>query len=417
MTNLLQDSRFRLIIFANIAASIGSGITMIAIPWLLVTSENGETVFGYVALCMTVISFILTPFVGHLIDRTSRKRILVSSQMISLLMLLVFSVMGFVGASYETWHYMIIFIIGSLYYTFFYPTMFALNQEIFSKEQYSSLNGTMEIQGQLSSMIAGGVASLLLTKWDLHYILLMNVCTYAAAIYFYLKLPYRRRNAQKKGRVVKTRGSEGIRYLWKRPMLLIFLLFSTMPFIGVMLTNYLFPVYLKDVLQVSGSIYALENMIYAIGAVAAGALIPIIAKKLGNEKTIILSVVLYAIVISLIIHVNLPIYLSIMFFLAIGNSGARVARNSFLMEWIPNEIIGRVDSVFRSIGLLIRVILLAIFTGMVSSGLILYCFIVLSGILFIASIMVFITWKIGFIIDHNKLKHDNSLTEVFPGRR
>ena len=175
MTNVFQDSRFRLIIFANIAASIGSGITMIAIPWLLVTSEKGESVFGYVALCMTVISFILTPFVGHLIDRISRKRILVSSQMISLLMLLIFSVMGFVGVSYETWHYMIIFIIGSLYYTFFYPTMFALNQEIFSKEQYSSLNGTMEIQGQLSSMIAGGVASLLLMKWDLQYILLMNV--------------------------------------------------------------------------------------------------------------------------------------------------------------------------------------------------------------------------------------------------
>ncbi|MCG7343746.1 MFS transporter [Sporosarcina sp. ACRSL] len=407
MTNLFQDSRFRLIIFANIAASIGSGITMIAIPWLLVTSENGEAVFGYVALCMTILSFILTPFVGHLIDSMSRKRILLSSQMVSLMILLIFSVMGLVGASYETWHYMIIYMIGSLYYTFFYPTMFALNQEIFSKEQYNSLNGTMEIQGQLSSMIAGGVASLLLTKWDLHYILLMNVCTYAVAIYFYLKLPYKKQNTRVKKRVVKTRGAEGIKYLWKRPVLFIFLLFSTMPFIGVMMTNYLFPVYLKDVLQVSGSIYALENMIYAIGAVTAGAMIPIIAKKMGNEKTIIVSVVLYTIVISLIIHVNLPIYLTIMFFLAIGNSGARVARNSFIMEWVPNDIIGRVDSVFRSIGLLLRVFLLAIFTGMVSSGFILYCFIVLSGVLVIASISVSVTWKKGFETDRKVSKRDN----------
>ena len=85
MTNLFQDSRFRLIIFANIASSIGSGITMIAVPWLLVTSDNGDAVFGYVALCMTVLSFILTPFVGHLIDRMSRKRILLISQMVSLI--------------------------------------------------------------------------------------------------------------------------------------------------------------------------------------------------------------------------------------------------------------------------------------------------------------------------------------------
>lgn len=406
MNRLLQDSRFRLILAANIASSIGSGITMIAIPWLLVTSNNGDAVFGYVTLCMTLLSFILTPFVGHLVDRVSRKKILLVSQTISLLMLIVFTVWGFAGATYEVWHFMMIYTIGSLYYTFFYPTMFALNQEIFSKEQYNSLNGTMEIQGQLSSMIAGGVASVLITKWDLHYILLLDACTYIAAIYFYLKLPYKRKIAQKNGQTAKKNGVEGIKYLWKRPVLFIFLLVSTMPFIGVMLTNYLFPVYVKDVLKASGSVYALENMIYAMGAIVAGAIIPIVAKKIGNEKTIIVSVVLYTIVISLIIHVNLPVYLAIMFFIAIGNSGVRVARNSFLMEWIPNDIIGRVDGVFRSIGLLIRVVLLAIFTGMVSSGFLLLCFISLSGLLFVSSIAVFLTWKKGFEKDQVEVESD-----------
>ncbi|WP_203248309.1 MFS transporter [Sporosarcina beigongshangi] len=410
MTNLFQDSRFRLIIFANIASSIGSGITMIAVPWLLVTGKNGDAVFGYVTLCMTILSFILTPFVGHLVDQMSRKKILLISQTVSLIMLLIFSIMGFAGASYEVWHYMIIYMIGSLYYTFFYPTMFALNQEIFSKEQYSSLNGTMEIQGQLSSMIAGGVASVLITKWDLHYILLVDACMYAVAIYFYLKLPYKRRTNGEEKRIAKTKGAEGIKYLWRRPIIFIFLLFSTMPFIGVMLTNYLFPVYLMDVLKVSGSIYALESMIYAMGAIAAGAMIPMIARKIGNEKTIILSVLLYAIVISFIIYVDLPIYLTIMFFIAIGNSGARVARNSFLMDRIPNHIIGRVDGVFRSVGLLVRVVLLAIFTGMVSSGLIFYCFIVLSGILYVALLAVFLTWKKGFETDPKEATIDNLLT-------
>lgn len=409
MTNLFQDSRFRLIIFANIASSIGSGITMIAIPWLLVTSDNGDAVFGYVTLGMTILSFILTPFVGHLVDQMSRKKILLISQMASLIMLLIFSIMGLAGGSYEVWHYMIIYMIGSLYYTFFYPTMFALNQEIFSKEQYSSLNGTMEIQGQLSSMIAGGVASVLLTKWDLHYILLLDACTYAAAIYFYVKLPYKRKTNHEKKRPV-SKGAEGIKYLWKRPILFIFLLFSTMPFIGVMLTNYLFPVYLTDELNATGSIYAFQSMIYAIGAIVAGAMIPMIARRVGNEKTIILSVLLYAIVISFIIHVDLPIYLTIMFFIAIGNSGARVARNSFLMDRIPNHIIGRVDGVFRSVGLLLRIVLLAIFTEMVSSGLIFYCFIILSGLLCVASLAVFLTWKKGFETDQEETRITDLLT-------
>lgn len=395
MANLFQDSRFRIIIFANIASSVGSGITMIAVPWLLVTSPNGNTVFGYISLGMTILNFILTPYIGHLIDKISRKKILIASQLISLVLLFLFSFLGFWGITYEVWHYLVIYMIGSLYYTFFYPTMFALNQEIFNREQFKSLNGMMEIQGQLSSMIAGGIASLLLAKWELHYILLLDACTYAVAVFLYMKLPYARQKSSENHKK-RSKGTEGVSYLRKRPVIFIFLLFSTMPFIGVMVTNYLFPVYLSDILKVPASIYAIDSMIYAIGAVVAGALIPIIAWKIGNEKTIIISVTLYFIAISAVIFVNLPIYLALKLFLALGNSGARVARNSFLMDTVPNHIMGRVDSVFRAVGLLLRIILLSIFTGLVSNGLVKSGFIILSGILLVAFIAVLVTWRKGF---------------------
>lgn len=369
---------------------------MIAIPWMLVSSENGSAVFGYVTICMTIISFLITPLVGNLIDKMSRKKLLLTSNIVSFFMLLLFSVIGFVGLSYEIWHYIIIYIIGSLYYTLFFPTMFALNQEIFHKDQYKMLNGTMEVQGQLSSVIAGALASILLSKWELHYILLLNVLAYIAAIYLYVKIPYvRSKNSEAKG-ISKSKGTEGLTYMMKRPAMFLFLFLSIMPFIGVMITNYLFPVYLADVLKASGSFYGIQSMTYGVGAVLAGIIVPIIARKLGDEKTIIYSVITYTIAISLIVIANIPFYLSLMFFIALGNSGARVARNSFLMDRIPNEIIGRVDSLFRTVGLLLRIVLLGIFTGMVSAGLIIYCFIVLSGIFIAASIFIIVSWKKGF---------------------
>nr|WP_144510552.1 MFS transporter [Bacillus sp. FJAT-22090] len=396
MKRLYNDSRFRLIIFANIASSIGSGITMIAIPWLLVSSNNGSEVFGYVTLSMTIISFLITPLIGSLIDKTSRKKMLLTSKMICLIVLLLFALIGFVGLSYEVWHYIIIYMIGSLYYTIFFPTMFALNQEIFQKDQYKVLNGTMEVQGQLSSVIAGALASILLSKWDLQYILLLNVLTYSAAMYFYFKIPYVRDSIGRTKEAFKPKSTEGLLYMLKRPAMFLFLFFSIMPFIGVMITNYLFPVYLADVLKVSGSFYGIQSMVYGVGAVVAGIIVPIIARKLGDERTIIYSVITYTIAISLIILANIPFYLSLMFLIALGNSGSRVARNSFLMDQIPNEIIGRVDSLFRTIGLLLRTGLLAIFTGMASTGLIIYCFIILSGILVISSIFVTVSSRKGF---------------------
>ncbi|MEL3961035.1 MFS transporter [Lysinibacillus endophyticus] len=387
MKEIVRDSRFRLILLANIASSIGSGITMIAIPWLLVTSDSGNVLYGYITLGVTLINFFITPYVGKLIDLVSRKRLLIFSEIFCLLVILLFALYGFTGHTYSIWHYTVIYIIGNLYYTIFYPTMFALNQEIFNKDQYKSLNGTMEVQGQLSSMIAGALASYLLVHWELQSILLLNVISYAAATYFYLRLPYMK---NKRVKDVSNRQDDwsSLQYLKENPKLFVFLFFSTMPFLGVLISNYLFPVYLSDVMNTTGDIYALENMIYAIGAISAGMTIPIIAKKISNEFTVIAGVALYCIAISIIVFVPLPVFLTLSFFLALGNSGTRVARNSFMMDEIPNEIMGRVDGMLRTAGLLFRIIVIALFTKMISASLIIICFIILSGVMVIAALAV-----------------------------
>jgi Na+/melibiose symporter-like transporter len=254
----------------------------------------------------------------------------------------------------------------------------------------------MEVQGQLSSMIAGAIASILLSHWDLHYILLIDLLSFAAAILFYLKIPYDRTKQNTSKNAVPSKATEGLSYMSKRPLMFMFLLCSMMPFIGVMITNYLFPVYLSDVLKTSGSVYGIQGMVYGLGAIVAGITVPVISKKMGDEKTIIYAVITYTISISFILLANVPLYLSLMFFIALGNSGARVARNSFLMDQVPNALIGRVDSLFRTFGLLLRIGLLALFTGMVSSGLIIYCFILLSILMIAASISVILSWKKGF---------------------
>jgi len=142
-------------------------------------------------------------------------------------------------------------------------------------------------------------------------------------------------------------------------------------------------------------VYGSQSMIYSLGAVCAGLFIPIVSQKIGNEKTMVFSVLCYTVAISLIIFVEIPLFLCLMFFLALGNAGARVARATFMMEHIPNEYIGRVDSVIRLIGLFIRMLLLAVFTKLVSFQLVIICFVLLSGILCLASLLVYFLWKRG----------------------
>lgn len=392
MTELYRDRRFYFIIAANLLSSIGSGITMITIPWLLVSEGEGATIFGYVTIIMTIINFIMTPFIGQWVDRFPRKKLLMTGELVGFLVILLFALLGFWGIEYTNWHYMILYGTGSFYYNLFYPGMFALNQEIFPKRAYKSLNGAMEIQGQLSSVIAGALAAVMLGKVSLEWLLLLDAVTYFSAFLFFAAIPYAPQlNHFTSGDSFWIKLTEGYRFMKKKPKLFLFFIASLMPFIGVMVTNYLFPVYLTSVLKADGSVYGAQSMVYGIGAVLAGILIPFISNKFGHIKSILTTTLIYTIGISFIIFTKaIPLYLLIIILLAFGNAGTRVARNSYMMDIVPNSIIGRVDSLFRTIGLAIRVFLLTAFTLLNTLLDVQYSFYILSGLLIISVVILYL---------------------------
>ena len=162
---------------------------------------------------------------------------------------------------------------------------------------------------------------------------------------------------------------EGIHFMKNRPKLFWFLLATYMPFIGVMMANYLIPVYISDILKANASVYAIEGMMYGVGAVVAGICIPLIIKYVKTEVSIVMTMCIYVISITaMIIEPSVMFLYGLAIFHAVGNAGTRVARNVLMMEEIPNEIMGRVDSLFRLIGTGIRIVLLMLFTAGVSKA-------------------------------------------------
>lgn len=178
---------------------------------------------------------------------------------------------------------------------------------------------------------------------------------------------------------------EGIHFMQKRPKFFWFLLATYMPFIGVMMANYLIPVYISDILKASASVYAIEGMMYGVGAVLAGIGIPIMMKYIKIEVSIVMTMLIYVISITaMIIEPSVMLLYGLAIFHAIGNAGTRVARNVLMMEEIPNEVMGRVDSLFRLIGTGIRIVLLMLFTAGVSKTGVMLPFYVLSCILILS---------------------------------
>lgn len=368
---LLRDSRIQRLLAANITGSIGSGVTIIAVPWLLVHRPNGDQLYGYVTLGTTFALFLFMPYYGTWIDRHSRKTMLLIGELFGFVATISMALFALGTGHVETWQLMTTYFCGMLYYTLHHPAKYAFLQQVVAREHYQSLTGLIEIQGQTASMLSGGIAGLLIDRVPLSTILFVDAGTYLISFAIQSTLPYSPTHLPTGGATkvvtVWQAMSEGWRWAHKNPRLSLFFICTLVPFTLVMVSNYLFPVYVAGTLHATAAVFGRGEIVFALGALMAGFFIPHLATRRGADKIIIFT--MSACVLSLVVlvgwHSENAYYLALLLF-GLGNAGSRVARNALVLSLVPNAVIGRVAMTFSVADRLLRTVLTFACTLMVA---------------------------------------------------
>jgi MFS family permease len=186
------------------------------------------------------------------------------------------------------------------------------------------------------------------------------VTRYCTTFYYIKYIPTVKNIISKEPILIRLK--EGVQYLKKRPLIFHFGNASFTVFIFVLIsTHLLWPIYIEKHLGELGSIYAITKMNYAAGALFAGFFVSLIFRK----SNIILSIiVLMVLALAAFFILSVTKSVAILFGLAMGlgiaNAGIRIQRVTYLFNHIPNHIIGRTNSVFQSINILLRSILIGI---------------------------------------------------------
>jgi MFS family permease len=362
--NIWRDPKARIVLTANFLLVVGASLTFMAIPWLLIQQEHGKAILGYTNSLITLIILFLLPYLGKLVDRNSRKAVVLMFLALGFAVNVLVIAAIILGGRVEVWELLTVFCYGSLGASVYYPAQFALNQEIFAHNQYEQLSGAIEIQWQAASMIAGAAGAFLISRVPLWSILSIDAATYAASFCLIIRLAYSRSSnfAAPATSALKMMG-EGVSYLQQRPRLSIVMLASFLPFLALMVANYLSPIFVRDTLGMGSEVYAAGEVSYAVGAVVAGLSVPFINGKIGLVPTLLFTIGLYTIAVAL--NPILPVagvFLVSFLLQGWGNAGSRVARSILVLKTVPNEIIGRVNLLYGAIERLLRAALLALVT-------------------------------------------------------
>jgi MFS family permease len=93
----LDSRNYRLFFGGQSVSLVGTWITRIATSWLVYRLTGSELLLGVVGFCGQIPTLVLAPFAGVLVDRHDRQRILVVTQVLSMLQSLALAVLALAG--------------------------------------------------------------------------------------------------------------------------------------------------------------------------------------------------------------------------------------------------------------------------------------------------------------------------------
>ncbi len=233
-------------------------------------------------------------------------------------------------------------------------------------------------------------------KWEIWEIFMLDATTYfiAAALIYSIKYKPVKEKVVELGSVFK-RMKTGFVYLKQNPYLLWFGVFSYAVFAALLVCIHsLLPIYVEKHLHEDGSVFAAADLIYAIGALSAGLFV---GKVFGSNQTLRAIILLTALAGCLFLWVfftkSVWVVYGFCVLLGFSNAGIRVLRLTYFFQHLPNEVMGRVNSIFNMSNVLTRSLFIFLFSiSFFNTGnQVIWAFLVLSVYLFGSAIVLMLT--------------------------
>ncbi len=216
---------------------VGSQVGGFALVWWLTKKSGGSaTVLAGMTLIALLPQVLLGPFVGALVDRLNRRRVMMVADSVIALFSAGLAVLAWLDVL-QIWHVYVIMFVRALGGTFHFAAMQASTSLMVPKSQLARVGGMNQTLRGVLDIITPPLGALLLEVLPLHAIMGLDVVTAAFAIgpLFFIAIPQPQREAAP----VAVAGSPspivtllrdvagGISYIWHWTGLFIILLMAT----------------------------------------------------------------------------------------------------------------------------------------------------------------------------------------------
>ena len=271
------QARFFTIWGGQALSILGSQLVQFALIWYLTVQTGSATVLATASLVGTLPNVVLGPFIGALIDRWDRRRIMLLADSIVTLATLTLTLL-FALDAVATWHIYVVMFIRSLAGSFHGNAMSASTSLMVPVEHLTRIQGVNQMLNGGLNVISAPLGALLLEALPIQGVLLIDVLTALCAILplLLIQIPQPERIARGQRETQATVWQDfqaGLRYLLGWPGLLIVGLMTVGINFTIIPAYSLLPLMVKDYFGGNAIHLGWVESAMGIGVIAGGALL------------------------------------------------------------------------------------------------------------------------------------------------
>jgi len=343
----LRHRNYRLFFTGQTISMMGTWMQDIAINWLIYQLTGSPFMLGIVNFCSKIPGFILGPLAGLLVDRFSRHKIIIFTQMMSMVQAFILAILVLTDRI-EVWHVMALGTLLGCIQAFDMPARHAfIFDMVDNREDMNNAIALNSIIINASRLIGPSIAGILIAIVGEGICFLLNAVSFIAVIAALLAMRIGKTPIALGQKSIARELREGFTYAYYFPPIryLFFLLwiisFLGMPYIVLM------PVFADQIL--GGGSYILGFLFSAVGlgAICGAFFLAARAQVAGLENITPIAAGLFGLALA-IFSQNTSVWLAlgIMFFAGIGMIMHSISTNTLLQTVVDDDKRGRIMSMY-----------------------------------------------------------------------
>lgn len=343
----LTHRNFRLFWLGQCVSLVGTWMQSIGQTWLVLTLTGSPFLLGILGSIQFLPITCFSLFAGIIVDKYPKKKILLFTQTVSMLLAFTLSTLVFTHTVKYSYILILALILGCVN-TIDMPTRQAFTIEIAGKEDLMNAIALNSATFNLARILGPSIGALILAYFGAGWCFFFNGVSFIAVIFSLTRIEATS-YVRTKGRSdsVITEIKDGLKYIKSEPLISQTLLLVLIVGIFVFNFNIIVPVFTKNVLHQNEKIYGLLMSALGFGSLI-GALMASVRSKSGPKlKTLVGSSVMIAIMLMLT-SLTKTYYLAAISLAITGifNIMFSTTANSTLQMTSKDEYRGRVMSVY-----------------------------------------------------------------------